>query len=86
MESRLKWWRLKNVEAALVMQTLNSIFQQGQQFRGGGRNRAQGQGQGQAQGGSAALTNPLNISNDDRSNTLILSGQKETLETGSADY
>jgi type II secretion system protein D len=69
--------RLKNVETALVMQTLNSIFQQGQQMRGG---RGQGQGQGQGGRGAGALANPLNVAADERANTLILSGQKESLE------
>lgn len=72
---------LRYTDASLVMQTLNSIFQQGQQIST--RPRPQGRsGRRPGAGGpaGAALTNPLHIAVDARGNTLILSGQKESLD------
>lgn len=67
---------LKYADAATVSQTLSTVFSQGRQLAAG----PAGPG-AQPEGASGkALVNPLNVSVDPRSNTLILSGQKETLQ------
>lgn len=65
---------LKYADATTVAQTLNSVFQQGQRLFGGpgGQGRAGGRlGRG--------LNSPLNVAVDRGSNTLILSGQEESM-------
>ena len=66
---------LKHAEAATVSQTLSAIFQQGQRAASGPDNAPR-----QGRGGRGGLNSPLNVSVDQRSNTLILSGRPETLE------
>jgi type II secretory pathway component GspD/PulD (secretin) len=67
---------LKNADANSVSQTLTTVFTQGRQLATG-PNGASGQPEGLT---GKALTNPFNVSIDPRGNTLILSGQKETLD------
>ncbi len=64
---------LKYVDANVAVQTLNNIFQQGLQL---GRSRGQGQGGG---GGRQAVTSAVNFAIDQRSNAIIVSGQKESI-------
>lgn len=66
---------LAHADAATVAQTLNSIFAQGSRL-------AMGRGgPGEPEGAAGkALARPLNVAVDPRANTLILSGQKESLE------
>jgi len=67
---------LEHADAAAVSQTLSSIFTQGRAFAAG----PAGPG-AQPQGTNGqALVNPLNVAADPRSNTLILSGHKDTLD------
>ena len=67
---------LKYADATAASQTLSSIFSQGRQLATG----PAGPG-AQPEGTSGkALVNPLTVAVDPRGNTLILSGQKETLE------
>ena len=54
---------------------LTTIFSQGQRLAVGPGGRAEPEGTA-----GKALVNPLNVAIDARSNSLILSGQKETLE------
>lgn len=66
---------LQHADAATVAQTLNLIFQQGQRLRTG----PAGPG-AQPEGDTGkALTSPLNVALDTRSNTLILSGHEESI-------
>ncbi len=71
----VKFVRLEFADAASVSQTLTTIFTQGQRLATGPGGHAEPEG---APG--KALVNPLNIAIDPRSNALILSGQKESLE------
>lgn len=67
---------LKYADSAAVSQTLTTIFSQGRQLATGpAGNGAQPEGIT-----GKALVNPLNIAIDARSNAVILSGQKETLD------
>jgi type II secretory pathway component GspD/PulD (secretin) len=67
---------LKYADAASVSQTLQLVFSQGRQLAVGPAGPgAQPEGQ---QG--KALANPLSVATDTRGNSLILSGQKETLD------
>jgi type II secretion system protein D len=66
--------RLEHADATTVSQTLTTVFQQGQQLAAGPGGKAQPEGEtGQA------LTFPLNLAVDKRSNTLLLSGRPESL-------
>ncbi|HAM73690.1 MAG TPA: hypothetical protein DCM86_18810 [Verrucomicrobiales bacterium] len=67
---------LKYADAAASSQTLLTIFSQGRQLSAGPAGPG-AQPEGQA---GKALANPLNVSVDARGNSLILSGQKETLD------
>lgn len=67
---------LKYADATTVSQTLTTIFTQGRQLAAG----PGGPGT-QPEGDSGkALINPFNVAIDARSNTLIMSGRKETLD------
>src|ERR1041384_3202416 len=66
---------LEFADAATVSQPLTSIFAQGQRLAVGPSGRAEPEGTS-----GKALVNPLNVAIDARSNSLILSGQKESLE------
>lgn len=65
---------LKYADASTVSQTLNSIFAQAQRLV----TSPTGPGQPEGQAGKA-LSKPLNVAVDPRSNTLILSGQTESI-------
>lgn len=65
---------LKYADASTVSQTLNSIFAQAQRLA----TSPTGPGQPEGQAGKA-LSKPLNVAVDPRSNTLILSGQTESI-------
>ena len=67
--------RLEHADAATVSQTLTTIFSQGQRLV----TSPAGPGAEPEGPSGKALVNPLNIAVDARSNTLILSGQTETL-------
>ncbi|MSU60844.1 MAG: hypothetical protein EXS31_00360 [Pedosphaera sp.] len=71
----VKLMPLKYADAAALSQTLTTIFTQGKQL-GTGPAGAGAQPDGAA---GKALVNPLNVAVDARSNTLILSGQIETM-------
>jgi type II secretory pathway component GspD/PulD (secretin) len=71
----VKLVQLRYSEAASMSQTLTTIFSQGQRLAQGPAGLAQPEG-----AAGKALVNPLNVAVDTRSNTLILSGQKETLD------
>ncbi len=67
---------LKYADATTVSQTLTTIFTQGRQLAAG-----PGGPVTQPEGDSGkALVNPFNVAIDARSNTLIMSGRKETLD------
>ncbi|MEN9676502.1 MAG: putative type secretion system protein precursor, partial [Verrucomicrobiota bacterium] len=67
--------KLENADAATVSQTLTTIFTQGRALAvGPGGPGAQPAEQGKA------LVQPLNVAVDARSNTLILSGQQDSLD------
>ena len=67
---------LRFADAATVSQTLTTIFTQGRQLATGpGGPAAQPEGEA-----GKALTNPFNVAIDTRSNTLVMSGRKETLD------
>ena len=71
----IKLMPLKFADANTVAQTLNTIFTQGKQLANGptGPNAQPSGPQGKA------LVNPLNVAIDARANTVILSGQIETM-------
>src|SRR6185295_14291828 len=72
----IKLVSLKYADAAAVSQTVTTIFTQGRQLATGpGGPGAQPEG-----ASGKALANPLTVAADARSNTLIVTGQKETLE------
>jgi type II secretion system protein D len=71
----VKLVHLQFADAATVAQTLTTIFAQGQRLAIGPGGRAEPEGNT-----GKALVNPLNIAMDERSNSLILSGQKESLD------
>ncbi len=66
--------RLENADATTVSETLSQIFTQGQRLGTGPAGPAE-----PASETGKALSSPLNISTDRRSNSLILSGKSETL-------
>ncbi|HYE30915.1 MAG TPA: secretin N-terminal domain-containing protein [Methylomirabilota bacterium] len=66
---------LEHADANSVSQTLNNIFAQGQRLATSPVGRTQPEGEP-----GKALTNPLNVAVDQRSNTLILSGRPESLD------
>lgn len=72
---KVRFLQLDFADATTVSQSLTSIFTQGRQLAvgpSGGRSEPGDQGK--------ALVNPLNVAVDTRSNTLLLSGQEETLD------
>jgi type II secretion system protein D len=71
----VKLAHLQFADAATVAETLTSIFSQGRRLGVGPSGRAEPEGTT-----GKALVNPLNVAVDERSNTVILSGQKESLE------
>jgi type II secretory pathway component GspD/PulD (secretin) len=71
----VKLIHLQFADAAAVSQTLNTIFTQGQRLATGPGGRTEPEGTA-----GKALVNPLNVAVDERSNSLILSGQKESLD------
>ncbi len=66
---------LQHADATTVVQTLTTIFTQGQRLATGPGGRGEPEGTA-----GKALVNPLNVAVDPRSNTLILSGQVESLD------
>ncbi len=71
----VKLIHLAFADANTVAQTLTTIFTQGKQLATGPIPNAQPESES-----GKALVNPLNVAIDPRSNTLILSGQKESLD------
>src|SRR5262249_46060980 len=71
----VKLVHLQFADASAVSQTLTTIFNQGQRLAAGPSGRAEPEGTA-----GKALVNPLNVTTDARSNSLILSGQKESLD------
>jgi type II secretion system protein D len=67
--------RLQHADASAVMQTLNSVFQQGSRLAVGPAGIAQPEGDS-----GKALVYPLNVALDSRANAIILSGRKESLD------
>lgn len=67
--------RLQNADAQIVASTLTQIFAQGQRLAAGPAGPAE-----PASETGRALTAPLNVAPDQRSNSLILTGKPETLE------
>ncbi len=66
--------RVENADAATVSETVSQIFAQGQRLTTGPAGPAEPVNET-----GKALTSPLNIATDRRSNSLILSGKPETL-------
>jgi type II secretion system protein D len=71
----VKLVHLQHADATTVVQTLTTIFTQGQRLAIGPGGPAQPEGTS-----GKALVNPLNVAVDARSNTLILSGHQESLD------
>src|SRR5690606_34934332 len=67
--------RLDNADAQTVSATLTQIFAQGQRLAAGPAGPAE-----PASETGRALTAPLNVAVDQRSNSLILTGKPETLD------
>ena len=67
---------LEHADATSVMQVLREVFDQGQKLttRGGAGGRAE-----PTTASGKALTNPLNVAVDPRTNTLVLAGVDETV-------
>ncbi len=70
--------RLENADAESVMQILKDAFTQGKQLAGKPGTTVEGKAEPEDPAGKA-LVNPLNVSADARTNTLVLSGIEETV-------
>ena len=71
----VRFVKLQHAEAGAVSQTLTSIFSQGKTLAAG-----PGGPGGEPAGLGKALVNPLNVAINARGNTIILSGQAESLD------
>ncbi len=71
----IRFHRLEHADAAAVAQVLTTVFTQGRQFATSPAGPA-----GEPARDGRALVNPLAVSVDNRGNTLILSGQPDSIE------
>jgi len=69
---------LENADAASVMDILIDIFNKGQELAGQQGSSTEGKAEPTTASGKA-LVNPLAVSADERTNTLVVAGQTETL-------
>jgi type II secretory pathway component GspD/PulD (secretin) len=72
---RVRFVTLEHADAAAVSEALNQVFSQGRALAAG-----PGGSPGQPADQGKALVQPLNVAVDTRSNTLILSGQPDSLD------
>jgi len=76
--ARVRIVRLKNADALSILAVLKDVFTQGVRLAGKAGTTVAGRAEPESESGRA-LTSPLNLSADMRTNTLILSGREETL-------
>ncbi len=76
--TRVRVVHLKNADAESVAEVLADIFTQGQRLGGKEQTSVEGKAEPESVTGKA-LTNPLNVSADLRTNSLVLSGIEESL-------
>ncbi|MFO8014439.1 MAG: secretin N-terminal domain-containing protein [Phycisphaerae bacterium] len=76
--TRVRVVHLKNADAASVSDILADIFEQGERLAGKPESSVEGRAEPESTSGKA-LTNPLNVSADPRTNSLVLSGVEESL-------
>ena len=76
--TRVRVVHLLNADASSVMTVLKDIFTQGKTLAGKTRSSVEGRAEPESVSGKA-LVNPLNVSADERTNTLVLSGLEESL-------
>jgi type II secretion system protein D len=69
---------LENADAASVVTVLKDIFTQGKTLGGKPRTSVEGRAEPESTSGKA-LVNPFNVSADERTNTLVMSGLEESL-------
>jgi type II secretion system protein D len=70
----VKIFPVKNADAIVLAETITSVFTQGAKLGIGPAGQAQPDG-----AAGKALTSPLNVASDRRSNTLVVSGNKEAM-------
>ncbi len=76
--TRVRVVHLKNADAASVRDILADIFEKGERLAGKPESSIEGRAEPESMSGKA-LTNPLNVSADPRTNSLVLSGVEESL-------
>lgn len=76
--AKVRLVHLKNADAASVAAILVDVFKQGQKLAGAPKSSVVGRAVPDSASGKA-LVNPLNVSADTRTNTLVLSGLEESL-------
>ena len=76
--TRVRVVHLKHADAESVSDILSDIFEQGERLAGKPDSSVEGRAEPESMSGKA-LTNPLNVSADPRTNSLVLSGVEESL-------
>jgi type II secretory pathway component GspD/PulD (secretin) len=76
--AKVRLLHLANADAASVAKILVDVFAQGQKLAGAPKSSVAGRAVPESVSGKA-LVNPLNVSPDSRTNTLVLSGLEESL-------
>jgi len=76
--AKVRLLHLDNADAATVAKILVDVFTQGQKLAGAPKSSVAGRAVPESVSGKA-LVNPLNVSPDSRTNTLVLSGLEESL-------
>ena len=75
---RVRIRHLENADAASVVTVLKDIFTQGKTLGGKPRTSVEGRAEPESASGKA-LVNPFNVSADERTNTIVMSGVEESL-------
>ena len=76
--TRVRVVHLQHADAESVRDVLSDIFEQGERLAGRPESSVEGRAEPDSTSGKA-LTNPLNVSADPRTNSLVLSGVEESL-------
>jgi type II secretion system protein D len=81
--TKVRLIHLKNADAQVVQNILRDVFTQGQRLAGKQGTTVQGKAEPKSTSGRG-LVNPLNVSADPRTNTVILSGLEESIALAEA--
>jgi type II secretion system protein D len=76
--AKVRIHHLENADAASVVTVLKDIFAQGKTLGGKPRTSVEGRAEPESASGKA-LVNPFNVSADERTNTIVMSGIEESL-------